>query len=95
MTNISAWRRRDYSSHFPNMLAIYRQHLSNSHLVFFRPSLLNGRHVMDVLQAVCGQEVNWAHINAMKEIKLKYEHSSLDGFWYTGEDVSEEEEEYE
>ena len=25
-----------------------------THLVFYRPALLNGRHVVDVLRAVCG-----------------------------------------
>ena len=95
MPKVFAWMKTDYFSKFPNMVALYRQGWSKSHMFIFRPSLLNGRHVMDVLQAVCGRDVNWAHISTMKEIKLTCQHSSLARFWYTDEDVSEEDEEYE
>ena len=39
----------------PEMVFEYHEHIeSQRHLVLYRPALINGRHIVDVLRAVCG-----------------------------------------
>ena len=68
---------------FPQMSFCYR-YMVNEHLVYYRPTLLDGRHIVDVLIAVLGpaediteEELEWFREEATEESDL------LGGVWRT------------
>jgi len=49
------------------MIFNYKHHDNTFHSVYYRPALLNGRHVVDVLRAVCGPaDVDDAELNHVR-----------------------------
>ena len=63
----------DLMKNFPEMPFNYAYYPNiHQHFVFYRPALLNGRHVVDVLRAVCGPaDVSEAELNRVRREATK------------------------
>ena len=55
------------------------------HYVLYRPALLNGRHIVDVLRAVCGPaDVSEAELDRVRrEATAKVQDEGWEGVWST------------
>ena len=64
---------------FPKMLFHYKHYPTiHQHLVYYRPALLNGRHVVDVLRAVCGPaDVSEAELERVRRHATQWARSYL------------------
>ena len=70
-------RRVHLIATFPEMLVDYFYYTDlNFHSIYYRPALLNGRHVVDVLRAVCGPlDVSEAELDRVRKAATTYARS--------------------
>ena len=70
---------------FPEMVFDYRSY-DDHHYVLYRPALLNGRHIVDVLRAVCGPaDVSEAELDRVRrEATEKAFSVEFRGKWWKG-----------
>ena len=70
----------------PELLFHYILLKMHTHLVFYRPALLNGRHIVDVVRAVCGPaDVSEAELDRVRReaTERAKERNHETGVWRT------------
>ena len=71
----------------PGLVFSYRYfHIQETHMVHYRPALLNGRHIVDVVRAICGPaDVCEAELDRARKVATEgaMEAFMLEGVWWT------------
>ena len=73
-----------YISPSKNEIVFQYYYYKNTYVVYYRPALLNGRHIVDVLRAVCGPaDVSEAELDQARKTATRKAKKDFNSVWGT------------